>query len=435
MSFVLAALLLLAPPASASPPPAPQAAPPEAPDYGADDLPDRAEPGPDDPFYPPKNEAARLAAATVVRPGVAFAPGRGLKLSSPGGRFSLALGLRTGFIYSARRDDAGFAHTLDVRRLRLLLIGNVLGPHIKYYVQLALAPRELDVHDGVVHSTPVLDTYLRFDRLRDATFTVGQYRVPFSRERNVSDVNPLLVDRSLANAEFNLDRDVGLAVHSDDLAGLGRLRYYAGVFMGEGRDAGRSSDPGLLYVARLDFLPFGRFDDYESSDLPRLRRFRASFGGAYAFHDRARKDRGTLGDEFADGGTMTAHNVTADAAFRWRGWSLDAAYHWRRGWRTPGDLAMSAPPVAPRNGQGWMAQTAFLVPRTRLEPAVRVSGARGLGDTSMQDRDELGGGLNYYFFGHNLKLQLDWFHTWTRGPATPTTTGSDLVRLQLQVNL
>ena len=425
-------LVLLAPAAANA---APDAAPrpdAEQPDFGADDLPAPA-PAPPAPatFYPPRREAERLAAASVVRPGVAFAPGKGLKLSSADKRFALSLGLRTGFIYSLRRRPGATEQALDVRRLRLLLFGNVFGAHNTFYTQLALAPRELDLQGGVVHSSPLLDAYLRFDHLRDATVTVGQYRVPFSRERNVSDVNPLLIDRSLVNGEFALDRDIGVGVHSDDLGGLDRLRYYAGVYLGEGRETGKFGDAGLLYVGRVDLLPFGRFDDYESSDLARLRKFRVSLGAAYAFHDRARRDRGTLGDTFADGGTMSAHNLTADLAMRWSGWSLDAAYHWRRGWRSPGDAADAAITAA-RSGQGWMLQTAFLIPRTRLEPALRWSGARGLGATSLQDRDELGGGLNYYFFGHNLKLQLDLFHSAPRGA---WSSGEDLLRVQLQVNL
>lgn len=396
----------------------------------------KPEPAKPDAFYPPRNEAARLAAATVVRPGITFSPGKGLKISSKDDRFALSLGLRTGLLYSLRHQPAETSHALDLRRLRLLLFGNLFGRHNTFYVQMAFAPRELGLRDGVIHDSPVLDTYLRFTRLRDATFTVGQYRVPFSRERNVSDVNPLLVDRSLVNAEFALDRDIGLGVHSDDLGGLKRLRYYAGVYLGEGRDTGRFGDSGLLYVARADFLPFGLFDDYESSDLARSRKFRLSLGAAYAFHDRARRDRGTLGDPFADGGTMSAHNVTADLAARWAGWSLDAAYHWRHAWRTPGSAVdATGLPIAPtpaRSGQGWMIQTAFLIPRTRLEPAFRWSGTRGLGDTSLPDRVELGGGVNYYFYGHNLKLQLDAFHTAPRGA---WAHGDDLVRVQIQVNL
>ncbi|MBK9756091.1 MAG: hypothetical protein IPO88_21845 [Nannocystis sp.] len=46
--------------------------------------------------------------------------------------------------------------------------------------------------------------------------------------------------------------------------------------------------------------------------------------------------------------------------------------------------------------------------------------------TSMPDKDELGGGLNYYFFGHNLKLQGDYFRSFTPGALN---TGADLLRL------
>ena len=71
-----------------------------------------------------------------------------------------------------------------------------------------------------------------------------------------------------------------------------------------------------------------------------------------------------------------------------------------------------------------MTQTAFLIPTHPPQPALRCSGIRGLGDTSMPDRDELGGGLNYYFFGHNLKLQVDYFRTWPNAAPVPGDTAA-----------
>jgi hypothetical protein len=50
----------------------------------------------------------------------------------------------------------------------------------------------------------------------------------------------------------------------------------------------------------------------------------------------------------------------------------------------------------------------------------------------MPDRDEVGGGLNYYFFGHNLKLQVDYFRSFD--PAG-IDMGTDLLRLQIQAAL
>lgn len=398
-------------------------------------------------FMLPTGEEARHAVSPSGAPNQRFVPGKGLEVRSSDGRFALALSLRFGFLYSLRHTpaqpdaapptDALTENNFEIRRFRTVFHGNLFGAHNKYFLQLALAPRELDVQNGVVRGTPVYDAYMQLERLRDLNLRIGQYRVMYTRERNIADVNPLLIDRSLANGEFNVDRDVGLDLRSEDLGGVKKLRYYAGVFLGEGRDANKFTDPGFMYVARVDVLPLGLFDDYEASDVWRYRKFRLSISGAYAFIDRARKDRGVLGTAFADGGTANYHNTTADLMLKYAGWSLEAGYMWRRGHRNPGaavdETGAPIAVAAARNGHGWMIQTALLLPKLRLEPAFRYSGNRGLGTvTSMPDRDELGGGLNYYFFGHNLKLQVDYFRTFNVGQLG---LGTDLLRIQIQAAL
>ncbi len=51
-----------------------------------------------------------------------------------------------------------------------------------------------------------------------------------------------MVDNSSASYEFTLDRDIGVRGELPDVAGLGKLRYFAGVFMGEGYDYYKASD-------------------------------------------------------------------------------------------------------------------------------------------------------------------------------------------------
>jgi len=389
----------------------------------------------------PRDEAQRLGAAPTDGEAQRFVPGKGLEFKSRDGRFALAMSLRFGFLYSFKHDDAESSnqHNFEIRRFRTVFSGNLFGAKTKYFLQLALAPREMDVRDGVVHASPVYDAYMQFEQLRDLTLRVGQYRVMYTRERNIADVNPLLIDRSLANGEFNVDRDIGLDIRSEDLGGIKKLRYYAGIFLGEGRDHNKFTDSGMMYVGRFDVLPAGLFDDYEASDLWRLQNFRVSFGFAYAFNDRAKQDKGVLGTAFADGGTASYHNATTDLMIKYRGWSLEAGYMWRQGKRQPGSAVDEdgAPigVVAARNGHGWLAQTAFLIPKTRLEPGVRYSGYRGQGVTSMQSRDELGVGLNYYFFGHNLKLQADYFRSVAPDMAEMAGMGGHLLRLQIQAAL
>jgi len=386
----------------------------------------------------PLDEEKRLGAAPTDGEAQRFVPGKGLEFKSRDGRFALAMSLRFGFLYSFKHDDAEptAQHNFEIRRFRTVFSGNLFGAKTKYFLQLALAPREMDVRDGVVHASPVYDAYMQFEQLRDLTLRVGQYRVMYTRERNIADVNPLLIDRSLANGEFNVDRDIGLDIRSEDLGGIKKLRYYAGIFLGEGRDHNKFTDSGMMYVGRFDVLPAGLFDDYDASDLWRLQNLRVSFGFAYAYNDRAKQDKGVLGTAFADGGTASYHNATTDLMIKYRGWSLEAGYMWRQGERQPGSAVdeHGAPVgvVAARNGHGWLAQTAFLIPKTRLEPGVRYSGYRGQGVTSMQSRDELGVGLNYYFFGHNLKLQADYFRSVVPEMAA---MGGHLLRLQIQAAL
>ncbi|MBK8238737.1 MAG: hypothetical protein IPK74_24690 [Deltaproteobacteria bacterium] len=366
-----------------------------------------------------------------------FTPGKGLSLRSTDGRFALNLSLRTGFQYTLQQphDGAALRQGLELRRLRTVFWGHLFGPHNQYFIQLALAPRELQLRDGSLHSHPAWDVYMQFDYLRDLTLRVGMYRPQYSRERLIQDINPLLVDRSLANAEFNLDRDIGFDIRSEDFLGLGHLRYFAGVFMGEGRNAEGLGDGGLLYTGRVDVLPLGLFDDYDAADLTRAKKLRMSFGAAYAYIDRAHADRGVLGNAPADGGTTNMHNATADALVKFAGLYLEGGWLWRRGTRNPGDTVDDAgdpiPTAAPRNGHGYFAQLGFLLPHTYLEPAFRISQVFSQGsNTALGDSSEIGGGLNYYFAGHNLKLQLDYFRLWKRAALRQ---GTDQLRVQLQM--
>lgn len=368
-----------------------------------------------------------------------FQPGKGLVVASENGRFKLATRLRAQFLYTLQHDgvENDIEHGLQIRRARLQFGGHVFNEHNRFKAELAFSPRD-EGFDGTPHHTPLLDWYAELDYLRDLTLRIGQYKVPYSRQRVISSGNLQLVDRSMANGEFNLDRDIGLDLRSKDLFGLGRLRYYAGVYLGEGRDQYDLSSFDLMYLGRVEVLPFGSFKDYSEADFERSRRPRLSLGAAYGFVDDAVRNRGIKGKTPTDGGTTDYHNATADFMFKIVGLSLSGEFFYRHGRRDFGDATvvdemggeMPAPREDPRNGIGWFLQGGFLVPRLPLEIAGRYGQVRALGvRTSLPNLDEAGGGLSYYFAHHPLKLQLDYFHTW-EDAVLPR--GSDRVRLQLQ---
>lgn len=397
-------------------------------------------------------------------------PGTGLTLESEDGRFMLATRLRIQLRYAVEaentEDDDGepttdLSHMFQIRRARVQFKAHAWNPHNKMKLELAFSPRDLSMNDErVVRKSPLLTWYVEFDHLRDLTVRAGQYKIPYSRQRVVSSGDLQLVDRALAQGEFNHDRDIGIDIRSKDLFGLGLLRYYAGVYMGEGRDFGDGNgteDFKLHYLARVEVLPFGTFKDYSEADFERMQTPRLSLGLAYAYHDDSQGLRGVLGTAAADGGTTDYHSANADYMFKYKGFSSTGELHWRQGRRTAGDATMEDPedpkstipvPVtAARNGIGWFTQAGYLLPRSNVEIAARYSGIRGLGDpddgntpqgnasrsdglTSLGRRDSLGAGISYYFAGHPWKIQGDYFLQWSDGDLQDSTHAA---RVQLQL--
>ncbi|MEC7985463.1 MAG: porin, partial [Myxococcota bacterium] len=157
-----------------------------------------------------------------------YKPGKGLVVASRDGDFKMITRLRAQLLYTLNAEDE-WSHGLQLRRARLLFQGNVSGKHNRYKFELAVSPKDIGLRStGTISKSPLLDWYFHLSHYRDFTVRMGQYKVPYSRQRVVSSGNLQLVDRSIANAEFTVDRDIGLDIRSKNLFGLDRLRYYAG---------------------------------------------------------------------------------------------------------------------------------------------------------------------------------------------------------------
>jgi len=286
-----------------------------------------------------------------------------------------------------------------------------------------------------VSRSPLLDLYVQFKQLRDMNVRIGQFKIPFSRQRVISSGDLMFVDRTIVNSEFNLDRDIGLDLRSEDFLGLGdRLRYYVGVYAGEGhssfRPRGVSSAEhffGLNTLVRLEYLPFGKFKDYTESDHERTDKPGLSLGATFAHVGNARGSRGILGAQPADLGTTDFLLGEADAMFKYRGLSAQLEFMIRDGER---NKDAGPDPVPARNGWGLSGQAGYLT-KVNVEVAVRHSAVRGRGTTSLKDRNETGIGLSYYLAGHPYKLQMDYFRIY----ADKISEGAHQFRTQLQFSL
>lgn len=350
-------------------------------------------------------------AAPERPPTVQLEWGDGLRVRSDDGRFTLEL--RSRVQAQAAFESAGPGETdpnieFLIRRARVTFRGNLGDPSIQYYVQLSFAPRDMEP-DLLI---PLRDAQIAWLAHRDLAIRVGQMKVPFNRERVVSSSALQLVDRSIVNAELNLDRDIGVQLSSNDLFGLGDiLSYQLGVFGGEGR-LRLNEGTGLLYVARVEVQPFGEFDDdYSMADLEREERPRLSIGAGFAWNQESQRNRSTIGSFYQLGGFDYA-SFEADLMFKLAGFSLMAEVLWREATgvrERTGEVDGTMVTERSRNGIGWYVQAGYVFSReVPFELAARFADIQPLGVSAMRPEREMTLGMSYYAIGHDLKVQLDY---------------------------
>lgn len=98
---------------------------------------------------------------------------------------------------------------------------------------------------------------------------VGQWKSEFSRERIDSSGNLQMVDRSLANYWFTIDRQAGIALHGRSWRGSqADSSWWAEYLSGQGRGGKTSSDSGL-WLGRWQWNPNGEVLPFSQSDLRR----------------------------------------------------------------------------------------------------------------------------------------------------------------------
>ena len=293
-------------------------------------------------------------------------------------------------------------NTIFVRRARLSVKGEFPW-HLSMNLQLAFANQDMEADAPNV----LRDFNVQWAPFRDLSFRLGQMKVPFDVQRVVSSSALQFVDRSTVTAELNLDRDVGLVVHSEDLFGLGgRLRYALGVFGGDGRNR-IGTNVGLLFGGRIRYSPLGPFDDRLEGDPDRDSKFRIAFGAGAARNTATNRPRSTTGAPFRFANFNYTH-ATGDLHVKWHGLSLLSEIYWRQA--DTNSVTQGEVTEFSRSGWGWFTQVGgYITPW--LELAARYGDTQPLGatDPTFNHLREVGGTINLMFLQHDLKLQTDLF--------------------------
>ena len=309
-------------------------------------------------------------------------------------------------------------HNFIVRRARLKFDGFAYNKNLIYKIELGLSNRDISGANAFNRNTPryILDAVIKWKFAKNWEFWAGQTKLPGNVERVVSSGNLQLIDRSLLNSRFNIDRDLGIQIrHKSNLGGTFLTREKFSISQGEGRNVTEGNEGGLQYTARLELLPFGAFKskgDYSQSDLKREEKPKLMLGFTYNFNEEAVRERGFAGDYMvrADETIYGTDQTTifVDAMYKFNGFSFMGEYAKRT---ADNEIATETDGVTPTGdivltGSALNLQAGYLF-KNNYEVAARFTTVDYESVTNKLPTKQYTLGFNKFVVGHKLKIQSD----------------------------
>lgn len=353
---------------------------------------------------------------------------KGFRLESQDGNWQTNIGVRAQVRYTdtTTGDLRSFSDfttrqptdTFENRRLRLKIGGHGFAPWAKYYFELDMQPTRDSDDSGADASTRVIDYRIDLAKYKQASVRLGQWKVDYNRERVDSSGRQQFVERSIVNRIFTIDRQVGAQLRGHLFENTGAdLRYWAGVFTGEGRGV-RNDDTDFLYTGRLQWNFLGRDLAWKQTDVEYTEQPTASFSVAAA-HNTGRCTRwsssgcGNL-DGFeraadAQDGQYTIDQFQQGFAFKYRGLSVQQELHWK-------DIQDNVTNIESELRGGYVQAGYFFndifpaIPR-ELELAARFAFVDEPNRNNIlleNTREEFTLGANWFIAGHNNKITFDY---------------------------
>ena len=306
----------------------------------------------------------------------------------------------------------------SVRRARLKFGGFAFSPKLKYKIELGLSNRDISGANVYNRNTPryILDAVVMWNFYEKFELWAGQTKLPGNIERVVSSANLQLIDRSLLNSKFNIDRDMGIQLrHKLRLGGNWIIKEKFSISQGEGRNITEGNIGGLQYTSRLELLPFGEFSskgDYSQGDLKREKSIKAMFGFTYDINENAVKSRSNMGSYLiqSSGGLFETDITTIflDGVIKYNGFALTGEYANRdadqiEALEEDGKTKTGAVVGA---GSASNIQGSYLF-KNNFEITARYTNINFKKITRLSDLKQITFGVSKYIVGHSLKIQAD----------------------------
>jgi len=331
---------------------------------------------------------------------------KGLKYQAADSSFSIKFGLRMQNLVAvvAPEDGPATSRTL-VRRFRLKFDGFIISPRVVYKMEIGQS--NLDVKKA---GNLLLDAVIKYNATGNLWIWFGQTKLPGNRERVNSSQNLELVDRSLVNSIYNIDRDVALQFrHSFHLGGL-LIREAASISGGEGRNYSVDNAGGYDYTGRIEILPFGKFTkkgDYFQGDLYHEKTPKLAIGATVDHNVDAAQSRGQLGSEL--GFNRSLSSIMLDLIFKYQGFSVMSEFI-RKDTKDPFgtkekalDNTITGTFVT---GNGFNAQVGYTT-KKHWSLVGRFSNITPDKATFLPEQNQYTLGLSKYIVNHKFKVQTD----------------------------
>ncbi len=300
-----------------------------------------------------------------------------------------------------------------IRRARFKFSGFAFSPKLKYKLELGLSNRDIAGGSKYTGNAPryIIDAVVKWNFYQNFVLWAGQAKLPGNRERIISSGSLQLVDRSLLNSNFNIDRDLGIQLrHHFKLSEKFVVREIFSIAQGEGRNVVTGNLGGHQYTGRLEFLPFGTFKskgDYTGSSLEREPKPKLAVGVSYDLNRNAVKTLSNRGLYMVTNNGYFETDIKTlfiDAILKYKGFSFMAEYSKR----TADDpIAKNSDGTVTglvvREGNGINLQSGYLFSKN-WELTGRFSSVN-IVNKDLSNQYTLG--FSKYFVGHKLKIQSD----------------------------
>ena len=349
--------------------------------------------------------------------------GKGLlNISGKDSTWSMNLSARVQYLTSTTWNEeensySGPKSNSLIRRSRIKIKGFAYHPTLKYKVELALSNRDISGGSNFTSDTPriILDASVRWRFYKNWSIQFGQAKLPGNIERVISSSKLALVDRSLLNSKFNIDRDFGLQLkHKFNLSEKFIIKETLAISQGEGRNISKGNIGGHQYTGRLDLLPFGNFKsngDYEGDDLRREQAPKLLLGFAYDYNNNAVKTRSNMGSYMETDYGLFETDITTffiNSHFKYKGFSFMGEYADRNtkdkysknsDGSLTGDIVNIGSAISLQTGYVLPSNIAITGRYTNVNFDKTVTNNNNISQYTL--------GLSKYFEKHKLKIQSD----------------------------